>query len=495
MVTKKIHWLILIAIVMFGFLIRYIGLTSNPPALNWDEVSHAYNAYSLLLTGKDQWSQAFPILNFRAYGDYPTTLNLYMTVPFIFILGPNDLAARLPHAFIGTLIIIIGYILGYRILNNRKLALLTAFLFAFSPWTLFTSRQVLQSNWAILISCLGLTLLLSKKYFLSILIFFISLFSYHNTRIFIPLLLLLLLFLKPTKFPNTVKIGFILIIVFAGSILWFSQSRARSNWISILDQGAVAHLEEKRNQSLLNPNLTRLIYNRPVYFTVTFIKNYLGYFSPQYLFFNGGTQYQYSLPGFGLLNPVFLPFFYFGLYLLFRKKQWLIIAWLLLSPIPAAITRDQFAVLRSGLMIPVVYVAIAAGLIYLKKWLFTIPIILIFLYFAYTYAYTYIYKYPVTFAASWQAGYTQMVSTVKQNYSNYDQFIITKKFGEPHEYILWYWPYSPAKYQSESVLWDFHANWYWVDGFDKFRFVNDWEIKNYVKNLPPDNKYLVIDSI
>ena len=24
---------------------------------------------------------------------------------------------------------------------------------------------------------------------------------------------------------------------------------------------------------------------------------------------------------------------------------------------------------------------------------------------------------------------------------------------------------------------DFHADWYWVNAFDKFVFVNDWEVK------------------
>jgi len=30
--------------------------------LNWDEVSHGYNAYSILKTGKDEWGKTFPLI-------------------------------------------------------------------------------------------------------------------------------------------------------------------------------------------------------------------------------------------------------------------------------------------------------------------------------------------------------------------------------------------------------------------------------------------------
>ena len=29
---------------------------------------------------------------------------------------------------------------------------------------------------------------------------------------------------------------------------------------------------------------------------------------------------------------------------------------------------------------------------------------------------------------------------LKDHYSQYDQIIFTKKYGEPHEYILFFWP-------------------------------------------------------
>lgn len=40
--------------------------------------------------------------------------------------------------------------------------------------------------------------------------------------------------------------------------------------------------------------------------------------------------------------------------------------------------------------------------------------------------------------------------------------------------------------------WDYHATWYWVNAFDKFKFINDWEIKEKTKKL--SSKTLLITS-
>ncbi len=87
-------------------------------------------------------------------------------------------------------------------------------------------------------------------------------------------------------------------------------------------------------------------------------------------------------------------------------------------------------------------------------------------------------QYNTDYAPSWQYGYQTMVTDLKTLYPNYNQIFITKKYGEPHEFILFYWPWDPQKYITDiNLKTNFHSDWYWVDGFDKFKFINDWEIK------------------
>ena len=71
-------------------------------------------------------------------------------------------------------------------------------------------------------------------------------------------------------------------------------------------------------------------------------------------------------------------------------------------------------------------------------------------------------------------------SAIEVHYQR-DKIIITKKYGEPHEYFLFFFGWDPAKYQNDSVaIRFFQSNWYWVDGFDKFYFVNDWQVKDLI---------------
>ena len=60
---------------------------------------------------------------------------------------------------------------------------------------------------------------------------------------------------------------------------------------------------------------------------------------------------------------------------------------------------------------------------------------------------------------------------------------------------MFYWPWDPNSYLNDKNLkWDYHADWYWVDGFDKFVFVNDWEVKENAKCQITNNKCLLVTS-
>src|SRR6185369_16977080 len=88
----------------------------------------------------------------------------------------------------------------------------------------------------------------------------------------------------------------------------------------IIDQGAINKIIDLRNSSKLPNIITKVLYNRPAYFVYQFSKNYISYFSPTFLFFNGGTQYQFNIPNSGLIYWINLPFFYIGIVVLLFKS-------------------------------------------------------------------------------------------------------------------------------------------------------------------------------
>ncbi len=510
--------LFLAAIVFFGFLLRFFDLNATPPSLNWDEVSHGYNAYSVLKTGKDQWGTTFPIFNFRAYGDYPTTLNLYLTIPFIYVLGLSDISIRLPHVILGTLTIISGFFVAYGLTKRKDISLFSAFLISIGPWYMFTSRFVLQSNVSVFLMSTALAFFLNRKahrFFLgaSVFFLFLSLFAYHTTRIVTPLLILAALVIYSSDierlyFKSKKQVFVLLLSVFglflvSGHLLANKDARVRSEVLFILDKGAVNKIESQRNSSSLPDFAKKIIYNRPVYFISIFAKNYASYFTPKFLFREGGTQYQFSLPGHGLIPPVNLLFFYLGIVLFAvrsvnDKNYRLLVAWLLLYPIPASLTNETGAVLRATTLLPVSEILIATTIFWiyekvpskLKKVSALVYFIFIFI-FMESYLISYFNEYRTKYSWSWQYGYKQISEYIKDNMDSYDKIVVTKKYGEPHEFLLFYLGWDPASYQGDKTATRFYqSGWYWVDSFDKFYFVNDWQIVDATKN----NTYFIQES-
>ena len=282
--------------------------------------------------------------------------------------------------------------------------------------------------------------------------------------------------------------------------LFSASGQARYGKVSIIDLGAIGKIIESRKSSDLNPGLARLIYNRPVYFTTQFSKNYLSHFTPYFLFINGGSHYQFSLPNHGLLYLINLPLFYLGFVLILKRalksfyaqsrggswlKHFLIVAWLFLAPISSSLTREAPHVLRSVTFLPVPMILTSVSafwllnkLRYKAKVITTMIYIIVVTISLANYLSKYLGDYRKNYSWSWQYGYEEVVNYAKENYDKYDKIIITKKYGEPHEFFLFYWNWDPEKYRSDSNLIRFNqSNWWWVDAFDKFYFVNDWQVK------------------
>lgn len=498
---KEYKYLLLILFV--ATLLRFAYLSSIPPSLNWDEVSHGYNAFSILKTGKDEWGELFPSI-FRAYGDYKLPVYIYLTALTEFILGLNVLSVRIISALSGLVVLIFSYLLANK-LFNKKVATLTAVLVAVEPWSLFLSRAAFEANLALAFIVSGVYFLLTglekpKRLILSAVLLGLSLWSYNSARIFVPLFLLFALllyrksFLKIYKKKKTTVITsvFVFLIFFVPMVLQLVNpvGQARYGWVAIIDEGAISQINESRANSGFSPGINRIIYNKGTYFVRDFGNNWLSHYSPKFLFLNGGDQFQFSVPGHGILYPINALFFLVGILYMVKKRSresLFILGWLILGPIASSLTREAPHVLRSITTLPAPMIITAIGVLKVWSWLknrkeifawlflFMYSLILIVQFGLYIRLMT--TSYVKNYSWSWQYGYEQVIGSVKANYEDYDKIIFSKKYGEPHEFILFFWPWNPEEYRDDPVLNRFfQSNWYWVDGFDKFYFVNDWQI-------------------
>lgn len=505
----------LFLIVVLAALLRFTNISSMPPALNWDEISHGYNAYSILTTGKDEWGVTLPTI-FRAYGDYKLPTYIYLTAVSEKFFGLTEFAVRLPSVLAGIETVVFTYLLVLVLFKKKSLANLSALLVAVEPWSFFLSRAAFEANLSLFFIVSGIYFFVKSledyRFLISSSILLgLSVWTYNSARVFVPLILLALILiywaeLKAEYRKNRKRIILPLLIFAFFFIPMFIQlampaGQARYGKVSIIDEGAIAKIEEARNTSKLPPVINRLINNRVTYFSEVFIKNWATHYSASFLFFNGGTDYQFSIPGKGIIYWIdILPMIVGLLWLVIKrtKANALLIAWFLLSPIPSALTNEAPHVLRAIVMLPVPMIITSIGVWQIAQWLnlklkisykliIAIYIVLIYVFFEnYWIAYTGTYRN--NYSWSWQYGYKESVSYIKDHYSRYDKIIVSKKYGEPHEFLLFYLAWNPAKYRDDPNLIRFEqSDWFWVDRFDKFYFVNDWQV-------PHDKAIFVLES-
>ncbi len=498
------NW-ILILIVLSATFFRFYKLADNPPSLNWDEVSHGYNAYSILKTGKDEWGKTFPLI-FQAYGDFKLPLYIYLTAPFIFLFGLNGFSVRFVSVLSGVGLVLLSYIITGKITKNKTISLLAGVLTAFSPWSLFVSRIAVEANLGAFLFALGIYGFFcwlekpEKKWLVwTVVGWCLSIYSYNSGRIMVPFFLVILLIFvwKKKKLKQFLVPGIILAVFLTPLVIQFlnNSGKARFNLVSIIDQGAINQIIEKRNTAKLPANISRLIFNKPIFFIYRAIGNYLLNLSPKYLFFYGGSHYQFSLPNHELLYLVTAPFMLLGLIKILTAKNnssKVLCWWFFLSFIPSAVTKDAPHVLRTIFVLPapmiITVIGVGAVLAFLRnKSKFGGKLLLFVLTGAVLFSFgrwwrDYWTVYPKSYSWAWQYGYAQAAFFIEENYEKYNRIFFTKRNGEPHEFLLFYLKYSPEKYQNEqNKKWDYHASWYWIDQFDKFTFINDWEVIERVK--------------
>ena len=149
--SLKIITLVFI-LLLAGFL-RFWQLGTFPVGFTPDEASFGYDAYSILMTGRDQWGHFLPV-TLESFGDFKSPLYAYLTIPSVAIFGLNEFAVRFPNAIVGTVSVFILYLLLGEIgklfkFEGKKITLLQlsgALLLSISSWHVMMSRGAFEAN-------------------------------------------------------------------------------------------------------------------------------------------------------------------------------------------------------------------------------------------------------------------------------------------------------------------------------------------------------------
>lgn len=387
---SRFFWLILI----LAFVLRFYKLGEIPLSLDWDENSNAYNAYSILKTGRDEYGQFLPITN-RSFDDYKPPAYMYLNVPTVAIFGLTPFAARLPSAIFGFLTVPLIYLLAKKLFDDsngwqewkgsrqravshmnhsrnmeqsqkmstdgkettdrtraEKIALVAMFFLAISPWHIQFSRVGFEATVGLFAATAAITAFLyglsGKKWLIvSAIALGLSSYTYHTQRIFVPLLFLAAFFifkdqiLKISKkylavfLVITLLIGLPLIVLIPPKVILerFEVTTGRPK-LEDIEKSIKFILQDREAESPLG----HIIHNRRFVIGQTYFGNYLSHFDFNFLFTKGDDNFRHHIGDMGMLYLFELPLVIFGIYHLLRyktKSSIFLLAFLIVAPVAA----------------------------------------------------------------------------------------------------------------------------------------------------------------
>lgn len=460
------------SIFLVSFFLRLYKLEQLPVGLNVDEASNGYDAFALAHTGRDQHGNWFPIM-FKSFHDWVSPLLTYLTVPFVKVLGLSVWSIRLPVAILGSLTVVLTFF------NLRKLGLKPL-------WQVFGTLLIGLGGWHILVSRWAIPPA-TVPFFSTLLLWSTFLLGedekYHGIsrrviKIFLFVLsALLLLYSYPTQ-----KVFVPLFFTFSSALLWGVRPQLRHALIGgyiVFVLGTLPLLLP----SILQPEIYNKRYAQSSIFDdkypiVTFITEYFDYFSPGFLFFEGDRSTIHQVNGVPIFSIVLFFPLLIGGYLVVKNGVntlklrsiagdtqeiflLLIGGWILLSPIPAALTDAPRHTLRVIHLFPSLILLITLGAehlgLLLKKvttlqvtrtYITVIFILQIIHFTQFVVQYSTAYRYTSTL--SFNGGLEKEVLSVVNNPSC-KKITLDVNINQPYIYYLFFTKYLPSSTLYEEL--------------------------------------------
>ena len=425
--------------------VRLVDISSNPPGFFTDEAAFGYSAYKVLHTARDEHGAFLPLF-FRSFGEYKLPLFIYAEIPFVAVLGLTETAVRATAALLGGLTVLSTYLLAKELFKRELPALAAAVFLAIMPWHIHYSRTGLGD----LVS-FPLVLTLAIYFFLRGLSqprllyvaavgFGLSFYSYRAAWVVVPPLLLVLgvLYRRELWQQRGVVLGCtgivaLLLLPVARHVL--SDTGDRAGQVSIF------HMDT--DESTLS----------------IFWRHYRSYFTYAFLFSKADQAevLRHYLPGQGVLYLFQLPLILGGFVcaVVSRNRAFaIVLALLVLYPLPGALTVDSpissrtllgsvvYALLTAGGLVLLVDVARNAGPRVEAVW-WPAGVLVIAVAGAMSlgsYLQRYQHDYPLVAAGywGWQSGPREIMQHFLAVQDRYDQLIMDGDFNAPDIFIPFY---------------------------------------------------------
>ena len=453
----RVVWALLGLALVVAALLRLTALDRVPPGLHQDEAMNGLDAYSIGLTGRDHFGHPFPIAGLESYGDWASPLLTLLSAPVVAVTGPRVVVIRAIAGLVGVAGVLAVYWCGLVLFKRRDLALLAAWLLALDPAHVHISRfaipPVTVPTLVPLLTAVAVTALrrgsplgvASAGAFAGV-----AVLGYPTLKLYVPLLLLAIAAIEwravRAASPTGLLAGAVAFLAVAGPNLFLSVAdpagRTRLSQVS-----AFVDSDNK---------------------VADFIVGYMVYFKPSYLFAAGDNNPAHGFPLFGLLLWSLVPLLLIGVARLLaivrgagdaerRRGAGLLLAAIVLAPVPGAMTVPSPHTLRGSPLIPLGLLACALGAMPLldalrrnwrqPQWRLRAAVALLVALLALPFGEgsarvgRYFVDYPAVGAAGFSAGIGETISWVVPRATEYDEVWLPFAYN----YYLFYQAVPPSE--------------------------------------------------
>lgn len=331
----------LILLTLFGALVYFFLIPDNLPGFYIDESSIAYNAHLISKTGRDEHGETLPFY-FRAFGDFKNPVYVYLLAAVFRVTGPSISAARHLSAALGLAAGILLGLLAWQITRRISIANLIALSALLTPWLFESSRLVFEVALYPLATVLFLFALWrasNKPTWKSVDVLYLAAilalltYSYSIGRLFAPLLAAgLVLFIKRHGWRSVVKVWLAYLVTLVPLFIF-----ARNHPGALGQRFALLSYLTEQSSAL---DIAR-----------EFLVHFMGNLNPWRWLVTGENNVRDHLEGFGSLLAATVIFGFAGAVMVWRRHRrepwWQFIVYgLLVSVIPASLTRSEFPQLR-----------------------------------------------------------------------------------------------------------------------------------------------------
>lgn len=471
--------------------------------LNEDEAAQGYNTYSVLQTGYDEYGK-IPF-RYLSFGENKLPLTGTLSAPFIAFFGLNDLTVRLPILLIGIIFPLLFYGAAYSLTQSKNIAVIACVLASTNTWLYTMSRHQHEAVVLAAIVLILITLVFrdlqdpdknkdtgKKNTFMKTmlkiaLLLFMGLYTYHSAKVIVPFFAVTVLVIVWKRYREKFLTAFILVcaafLVFGATEIIQPTNRVES--LSYFTSPVFTHEIEEGRRLGGSP----LYYNKVVYGAHRVIQRTFEYVSPSFLLFESDPNPRYGSVNVHLLTFFEYAMFLLGLVLLWVKRhpaRYFLSLMILVTIVPAVAAMPVQSLTRSFLMTIPIIIIVSIAIAQLMQYVRSPPSlvhkvslgilvggIIVHITGLGSSGKNYFMNYlnSTETHVAWQCGTREMSEYVWENYDKFDSFYITRRYGQPYIFLLFYKPYPPHEYQKIARTGQYNEYGFWEqDGFDKFIF-------------------------